>query len=226
LDEAIAPDARVVEIGCGTGQMTLFLAGRERIVIGADLTRASLRLGAAAARRFGIDDVLFVETDLSRPGLRSGAFDVVYCSGVLHHTPTRLPTHVRQLVARASGGRWLPRDPVLADRSGEAERQEAWRRDQYCHPEEHSHTLGEVRGWLVDNGIEYVRSYPSSLLDRDGEDDALFTPQPDYWPTEALLAQVAWIARIGGEGGLFVVVGRRTGPSHHQYDGAQNHANL
>ena len=27
------------------------------------------------------------ETDLHRPGLRVGSFDVVYCSGVLHHTP-------------------------------------------------------------------------------------------------------------------------------------------
>ena len=28
-----------------------------------------------------------METDLRRPGLRKGSFDVVYSSGVLHHTP-------------------------------------------------------------------------------------------------------------------------------------------
>ena len=67
LDRAIPGDARILEIGCGTGQMSLYLARADRIVIGADLTRASLLLGAAAARRFGLDRVQFVETDLRQP---------------------------------------------------------------------------------------------------------------------------------------------------------------
>ena len=72
VDQAIAGDARIVEIGCGTGQMCLYLARADRVVVGADLARAALRLGAAAARRFGLDRVQFVETDLGRPGLRAG----------------------------------------------------------------------------------------------------------------------------------------------------------
>src|SRR5262249_17394412 len=77
LDNAIASDARIAEIGCGTGQMSLYLARAERLVVAADMTRASLALGAAAARRFGLDRVQFVETDLLRPGLKRGSFDVV-----------------------------------------------------------------------------------------------------------------------------------------------------
>ena len=38
IDRAIPLDARVVEVGCGTGQMSLYLARAHRIVIGADLT--------------------------------------------------------------------------------------------------------------------------------------------------------------------------------------------
>src|SRR5437588_554860 len=87
IDRGIPGDARVVEIGCGTGQMSLYLARADRVIIGADLTRASLTLAAAAARRFGLDQVQFIETDLHNPGLRAGAFDVVYSSGVLHHAP-------------------------------------------------------------------------------------------------------------------------------------------
>src|SRR5712692_9957504 len=132
LDRAIAGDARILEIGCGTGQMSLYLARADRVVIGADLTRASLLLGSAAARRFGLDRVQFVETDLHRPGLRAGSFDVVYSSGVLHHTPdprasfarivklarpggiivlglynafARIPLRLRRIVARLSGYR-------------------------------------------------------------------------------------------------------------------------
>src|SRR5579862_3665025 len=53
VNQAIAGDARIVEVGCGTGQMCLYLARADRVVVGADPTRASLLLGAAAARRFG-----------------------------------------------------------------------------------------------------------------------------------------------------------------------------
>src|SRR6185369_16462427 len=51
LDRAIPGDAAILDLGCGTGQMSLYLARAERRVVGADLTRASLRLGAAAAQR-------------------------------------------------------------------------------------------------------------------------------------------------------------------------------
>src|SRR5207249_5111115 len=87
VQQAIPGDARIAEVGCGTGQMCLYLARAERLVIGADLTRAALALGAAAAERFGLERVQFVETDLRRPGLKAASFDVVYSSGVLHHTP-------------------------------------------------------------------------------------------------------------------------------------------
>ena len=55
LDRAIPGDAHIVDIGCGTGQMCLYLARADRLIVGADLTRASLQLGAAAAARFGLD---------------------------------------------------------------------------------------------------------------------------------------------------------------------------
>ena len=154
-------------------------------------TRASLRLGASAARRFGIDRVQFVETDLRQPGLKADAFDVVYSSGVLHHTPdpraafghlvklarpggmivlgvynafARLPLRLRRLAARLTGFRVIPFDPVLRDRTHETARHDAWLRDQYRHPEEHRHTLAEVQGWFTENGVRYLRAYPSAVL--------------------------------------------------------------
>jgi SAM-dependent methyltransferase len=234
LDRAIAPDARILEIGCGTGQMSLYLARADRLVIGADLTRASLQLGAAAARRFNVQGVQFVETDLHRPGLRAGAFDVVYCSGVLHHTPdprrafahllplvrpggmlviglynafARIPLRLRRAVAKLSGYRWIPFDPVLRDRKSEPARREAWLRDQYRHPEEHRHTVAQVRGWFAENQVAFLRTYPSLLMGE--ESGELFTPDTDYWAFEAALLQMGWMASLGYEGGLFVTIGRR-----------------
>ncbi|TMA25170.1 MAG: methyltransferase domain-containing protein [Deltaproteobacteria bacterium] len=49
LDDAIPPDALVLEIGCGTGQLSLFLASSGRTVVGADFARPSLRLARDAA---------------------------------------------------------------------------------------------------------------------------------------------------------------------------------
>jgi len=234
INRAIPGDARIVEIGCGTGQMSLYLARADRVVIGADLTRASLKLGAAAGRRFGLDQVQFVETDLYCPGLRAGAFDVVYSSGVLHHTPdpstafarivrlarpggvivlgvynafARIPVRARRFVARMSGYRFIPCDPVLRDRDSEPARREAWVRDQYQHPEEHRYTLAEVQGWFAENGVEYVRAYPSAMLGEASEE--LFASAEDNWCVEGWLAQVGWIGALGHEGGLFVTVGRR-----------------
>ncbi|HMF93524.1 MAG TPA: methyltransferase domain-containing protein [Vicinamibacterales bacterium] len=234
LDQAIPSDARIVDVGCGTGQMCLYLARADRVVVGADLTRASLLLGAAAARRFAIDGVQFVETDLHRPGLRNGAFDLVYSSGVLHHTPdpsasfvqlvrlarpggiivvgvynafARLPLRLRRFIARLSGFRLVLFDPVLRDRDDEPARREAWLRDQYQHPEEHCHTLGEVQHWFATNGVEYLRSYPSAVLGE--EPGALFERATDNWRPEGWLAQLGWMRTLGREGGLFYTVGRR-----------------
>ena len=234
LDQAIPGNARILEIGCGTGQMSLYLARADRLVIGADLTRASLELAGAAAHRFKLDRVLFVETDLHRPGLRAESFDVVYSSGVLHHTPNpraafasiaqlarpggmivlgvynaiaRIPLRLRRLVARASRYQLIPFDPVLRSRKNEPARREAWLRDQYRHPEEHRHTLGEVQQWFVENDVEFVRAYPSALIGEDPDD--LFAFAADNWLLEGWLAQLGWIHALGHEGGLFVTVGQR-----------------
>jgi SAM-dependent methyltransferase len=234
IDAAIPGDARIADVGCGTGQMALYLARADRLVIGADLTRASLRLGAGAARRFGLDRVLFVETDLRRPGLSPGAFDVVYSSGVLHHTPhpresfaslarlarpggtivvgvynafARIPQRLRRCVGRFSGFRVIPLDPVLRDRRHDAERREAWLRDQYQHPEEHRHTLAEVQAWFRENDVEYLRAYPSAVLGDESGD--VFASAADNWRAEGWLAQLGWIRTLGREGGLFFTVGRR-----------------
>jgi SAM-dependent methyltransferase len=236
LDRAAAGDARIVEIGCGTGQMCLYLARADRVVIGADLARASLLLGAAAARRFGLERVQFVETDLQRPGLKAGAFDIVYASGVLHHTAdprtsfarvarlarpggaivlglynafARLPSRLRRVAARLTGFRLVPFDPVLRDLALEPARREAWLRDQYRHPEEHAHTLAEVQGWFAENDVEYLRAYPSAVL--GDEPEHLFARAPDNWRLEGWLAQLGWIRTLGREGGLFFTVGRRRG---------------
>jgi SAM-dependent methyltransferase len=177
--------------------------------------------------------VQFVETDLQRPGLKARSFDVVYSAGVLHHTPdprasfariaqlarpggtivlgvynafARVPSQLRRLAARPFGFRLVPFDRVLRDRGHEPARREAWLRDQYQHPEEHRHTLAEVQGWFAENGVEYLRAYPSAVLGEELEE--LFARAADNWRVEGWLAQLGWIRTLGHEGGLFFTIGR------------------
>ena len=125
--------------------MCLYLARADRVVVGADL-RGALLLGAAAARRFGLDRVQFCG-DRSAAAWSAGRFvRRRLLSGVVHHTPNprasfgrlvqlarpggmivlgvynafaRIPLRLRRLVARLSGFRVIPFDPVLRDRHNE-----------------------------------------------------------------------------------------------------------
>jgi 2-polyprenyl-3-methyl-5-hydroxy-6-metoxy-1,4-benzoquinol methylase len=237
LDRAIPMNARIAEVGCGTGQMSLFLAHGDRLVVGADVSRAALRLAELAANRFGITSAHFVETDLHHAGLRPSTFDVVLSSGVLHHTAdpaaafakvaplarpggmvivglynaiARIPLRLRRAVARLTNFRVVPFDPILRDRSHEPERYRAWIRDQYQHPEEHRHTIAEVKRWFANSDVTYLRSFPSTVFDDDSAD--LFAHAIDDWSVEAWLAQIGWMWSLGGEGGLFFMIGRRVRP--------------
>jgi SAM-dependent methyltransferase len=234
LDRAIPGDSRIAEVGCGTGQMSLFLARADRVVVAADLSRSALLLGSDAARRFNLASVYFVETDLHRSALKSGTFDVVYSSGVLHHTSNpraafaevarlarrggivivgvynaiaRIPLRLRRHVARATQFRIVPFDPVLRERRHEPVRREAWLRDQYQHPEEHSHTVAETKQWFADNDVDCLRTFPSTVMDDDPED--LFERAKDDWTVERWIAQLGWMWTLGREGGLFFTIGVR-----------------
>ena len=120
----------------------------------------------------------------------------------------RIPLRLRRVMARLSGFRVIPFDPVLRDRRHEPARREAWLRDQYQHPEEHRHTLAEVQGWFKENDVTYLRAYPSAMLGEEPED--LFAPAADNWRVEGWLAQLAWMCTLGHEGGLFFTIGRRS----------------
>ena len=237
LDRAIPYNSTVLEVGCGTGQLTNFLGVSCRRVIGTDVCLNSLRLGEAFRRKHDLWRASFLQMNLFRPCFRPEQFDVIVCNGVLHHTADpyrgfrallpllkpgghiviglynrygRLATDLRRMVFRLTAGRaqWL--DPTLrAGPRGEARRR-AWFADQYRHPHESKHTFGEVLGWFEESGVEFVRGVPSFTSEPDTlRETGLFEPRARGTTLEHFLAQAREIVAGSREGGFFLAIGRK-----------------
>src|SRR5438046_8371162 len=100
-------DARLLDAGCGNGTLTASLGALAREVIGIDLNDG---LGMANRNRARYDyehwrNVQFVQGDLCEPPLKSESFDLIYCSGVIHHTPDSKETFQKLLPLVKKGGR-------------------------------------------------------------------------------------------------------------------------
>lgn len=79
-------DADVLDAGCGTGEYALWFASEGARVTGIDLSSGSLDEARSYAERHGMDDVRFEERSVLDTGFEEDSFDLVYCTGVLHHT--------------------------------------------------------------------------------------------------------------------------------------------
>jgi SAM-dependent methyltransferase len=239
LDETIRYNTSVLEVGCGTGQLSNFLGISHRRVVGADLCLNSLRLGEAFRAEHGLDRVRFVQMNLFRPCFADHRFDVVLCNGVLHHTADprggfeglvrlvkpgghivvglynrygRLATDARRHLFRLTGGRMKWIDPILRHTGLSEGRRKAWFADQYRHPHESKHTIDEVLNWFDAMGVEFVRGVPGVLPDGPAfAAGDLFSPQPRGSRLDHALVQAKEIIAGNREGGFFLMIGRKPG---------------
>ena len=78
---------KMVEVGSGTSQLSISLAsGTNNQLVAFDPTLESLRLGAKFSKKSGVPNCIFVNGDLFSNPFKKEYFDIVWCSGVLHHT--------------------------------------------------------------------------------------------------------------------------------------------
>jgi ubiquinone/menaquinone biosynthesis C-methylase UbiE len=96
--------ARVADLGCGSGSLSVLLAEEGYDVSGLDLSDRMLDVARAKATSAGVD-VAFTQGDASRPGLETGAFDVVLCRHVLWALPDPSAALARWVDLLRPGGR-------------------------------------------------------------------------------------------------------------------------
>ncbi|OSM00091.1 putative ubiquinone/menaquinone biosynthesis methylase [Magnetofaba australis IT-1] len=238
LDEQTPFGAKIVECGCGTGQLSNFLGvGNNRVVVGLDLCLNSLRLANGFKQRNKLNNTRFFQANLFRPPLCEGSFDYVISNGVLHHTSDpklafhtiaklakpggyvlvglyhqygRLWTDLRRWIFRVGGDKFKFLDPRTLSQRISAEKREAWFQDQYKNPHESKHTIGEVIDWLDEAGLEFVKSVPKAMpFESFSANEKLFDADARPEGAARTLAEMLMTFNNAREGGFFIVIARK-----------------
>jgi len=237
LNDQLPMPGTVLEVGCGTGQLTNYLGIASRAMFGADMTLNSLQLADEFRQRHALDRVGFYQMNLYRPIFRPEAFDVVICNGVLcaaadpdagfrsiaglvkrggyiliglYNTYGRLTTDARRVIINLLGERWKSLDPRLRGDVIGDRKSKAWFRDQYRHPCETKHTFADLLKWFDSNGFEFTYGIPNpKAFQGFSEADALFEPHPRGNALDHLIVQAQLFLTGSYEGGFFTMIARR-----------------
>ncbi len=85
LDPTFQP-TRAVDFGCGVGRLTIPLAGGCESVVGVDVSAPMLEEARSNSRKFGLENVTFVQADDQLSAL-TGTFDLLNSIIVFQHIP-------------------------------------------------------------------------------------------------------------------------------------------
>lgn len=164
----------MLDLGCGTGHMSLRFGGRFERVVAVDHSEAMLAqarrkaslkgLADFTARRGDVLDFIAEQAD--------GAFDLVCCTGFVHHLKPEVMARLFSHVARVLGprGLFLLQEPIAVPPGSVPERVQRWNatsvasRLDYSVPHVHDADPDEaplelpaLRAALAKSGLEVVR---------------------------------------------------------------------
>lgn len=137
----------------------------------------------------------------------------------LYNKLGRIPLKMRRLLAKKIFKKNKGvKDWFIRMQIGEVEDKErtrGWWNDQYLHPHESTHTVGEVLKWFRKTGIGYHQSVPSlNFFDKtDFEIAGVWNRTNQKLPYIPLriLKQLSWIWKTHHEGGYWITFGRKVG---------------
>ena len=193
LLKAIGTNKRVLDCGCGTGQLSHFLQLNNNQVLGVDTSLEDLRLAMAHRAHNQLTRVAFALMDPFDLAIKDASMDVAVVRHALQRAsdPARSLQHVVSKVRR--GGLVLVGVHSSFVPSGNSDPR---------------HTIDEVLAWLAASGVDYVACRPA-VLGTDGEDSAVFAPSSPGSRYARFVTQLAWFFTNRRDGGTFDVLGRR-----------------
>ena len=140
-----------------------------------------------------------------------------YIAVGLYNKYGRIPLNVRKLLAKTIfKNNDKVKDSFIRMQIGDVEDKEmarGWWNDQYLHPHETTHTIGEVLKWFNENEIEYYQTIPTTTpfstenLEISGVWNK-YNEQIPYLPIR-IYKQLIWIWKTHHEGGYWVTFGRK-----------------
>lgn len=141
LREALRPSPRpVLDLGCGCGESTAYLAGLGYRVIATDLSPGMVRLAQRVAERHCGRKVAGLVLSAERLPFKDGSLGIVYGANVLHHVDTLASVREARR-ALAPGGQALFWDPVAHNPLINVYRRLAM---GVRTPDEHPLTMGDI----------------------------------------------------------------------------------
>ncbi len=238
LNEQIPFNTRILEVGCGTGQLANFLGGAaHRTVFATDMCLNSLKLGQEFKKKNHLEGVGFFQMNLFRPIFREESFHVVICNGVLHHTSDpfagfqsisklvkkggyiiiglynkygRIITDIRRIIFKVTLDRLKLLDPRLRGQDRGQTKKLSWFQDQYKNPHESKHTIGECIKWFDETGFDFIYGVPNPKAFKSFKpSDSIFKPHPRGNCFDHFITQLKFLFTGSKEGGLFIIIVRK-----------------
>jgi len=237
LNEQTPFNIRVLEVACGTGQLSSFLGVAQRFVFGVDMCLNSLKLAQGFKEKNNLERTGFYQMNLFRPIFKDGSFPLVICNGALHHTSDpflgfqtiaklvkkggyiiiglynkygRLPTDARRIIFNLFSNRFKFLDPHLKRNDVGDAKKHAWFMDQYKNPHESKHTIGEVLNWFKETGFDFVNGIPKvRAFDIFSDEERLFKPNSKGTAFDHFMVQSRLILNNKSEGGFFLMIGKK-----------------
>ena len=238
LDDEIKMHAKVLEVGCGTGQLSLFLSRYQREIFAIDLAIRSLELGENFRKKNNIDNLFFLRMNVFNLFFIREFFDVIISNGVLHHTENprlafieltkylkkggyiviglyhkygRIYKNISQFLINTFGSSFKFLDKKNLDKNLSKEKRFAWFMDQYKNPKESTHTFAEVIDWFKSSDIEFVSSIPFSFPNNTLLEQKLFKKNENHLKLNMPLKEIiqSFSPQQIKENGFFVMIGKK-----------------
>jgi len=238
LDDQIPFGTRILECGCGTGQLTNFLSVASRTVIGTDICMNSLKMATEFKEANDLKRAHFYQMNLFLPCFKPHSFDLVISNGVLHHTSDpflafksisnlvkpngyiliglyhkygRLATDLRRKIFNLTKDKLKILDRHATDKDISQAKKDAWFLDQYKNPHESKHTVGEVLHWLDCTGFTFIQSIPKTVPFKSvTQSERLFKPDKLGNKFERFIVNIGMVFKGHREGGFFIIIAKKS----------------